>query len=330
MQQLIDAQGRKIEYLRVSVTDRCNYRCIYCMPPKGQGNIPHAEILSYEELLRLCRLMASMGVSRYKVTGGEPLCRKGVVGFIRSLKGLPGVEQTTLTTNGALLGPVVDPLADLGVDGINVSLDTLSQDRYAGMTRGGGEIATVLQAMAAAKARGIRVKVNVVPLMGRNEKDLLDLARFSLERGYHICFIELMPVGRGALYQGVPQEAVRKMLEQAFGPLEPLNRRIGNGPAEYFSVSGLDAGVGFISAVSKKFCSSCNRIRLTSSGFLKTCLHHNIGVDLKPFLRSGATDDDLARLIRDAVDKKPLAHEFDSPTLLEKRPERFYMNSVGG
>lgn len=326
---LFDSHGRKIEYMRLSLTDRCNFRCIYCMPPEGEDHIPHEEILTYEELLRLCRITASLGISRYKITGGEPLCRKGAVGFIRDLRSIPGVEQTTITTNGALLAPHVAALADMGVDGITVSLDSLDQARYSAISRSRMDVTGVLKAMADARQRGVRVKMNVVPLRGYNEDDLPDLTRFALEHGYHIRFIELMPVGRGRIYNGVPQDAIRRMVEENFGPLAPLDRIIGNGPAECWSVGDHKGSVGFISALSKKFCHSCNRIRLTSLGYLKTCLHHNIGIDLKPFLRGKAPDSELREAIISAVRKKPLAHEF-SRSPVRGEPKNFFMNSVGG
>lgn len=326
---LLDAHGRRIEYMRISLTDRCNYRCIYCMPPEGERFIPHDEILSYEEFLRLCRITASLGISRYKITGGEPLCRKGAVDFIRSLKALPGVAQTTITTNGSLLSQHVSELAAIGVDGVTVSLDSLDPGRFADITRSRADMSAVLAAMESAKNRGLRVKINVVPLKGRNDGELVELARFALSRGIHIRFIELMPVGAGRVYEGVPQEQVRAMIEAAFGPLRPLDRVIGNGPAECFSVPGQNGSIGFISALSKKFCHKCNRIRLTSLGYLKSCLHHDIGVDIKPLLRGGASDAELQEAIVSAVRRKPLSHEFSRSTEKDA-PKVFYMNSVGG
>ena len=326
---LLDSHGRRIEYMRISLTDRCNYRCVYCMPPEGERFIPHEEILSYEEFLRLCRITAALGISKYKITGGEPLCRKGAVEFIRNLKALPGVEQTTITTNGSLLGQYVPELAAIGVDGVTVSLDSLDPGRFANITRSRADLRAVTAAMEDAKSRGLRVKINVVPLKGRNDGELLDLAHFALSRGIHIRFIELMPVGTGRVYEGVPQEAVRAMMEDAFGPLRPLDRTIGNGPAECFSVPGQSGSIGFISALSKKFCHKCNRIRLTSLGYLKSCLHHDIGVEIKPLLRGGASDAELREAIVSAVRRKPLSHEF-SRAREEGAPKVFYMNSVGG
>ena len=325
---LTDGHGRRIDYIRLSLTDRCNFRCVYCMPPEGAAHIPHEEILSYEELIRFCRISAALGISRYKITGGEPLCRKGAVSFMRSLKLMPGVEQVTLTTNGALLAGRLDGLAEFGLDGINVSLDTLSSDRYHAITRSGASPEDVLNTLQKAKDRGFSVKINAVPLKGYNDRDILPLARHALENGFHLRFIELMPVGRAGLYEGIPQETIKRDIENRFGPLEPLGKRIGNGPAEHFSVRGHDGSVGFISALSKKFCHSCNRVRLTSSGYLKTCLHHDTGMEIKPLLRGGSTDGEIGRAIIEAVRQKPAAHAFRKPE--EGEATEFTMNSVGG
>ena len=326
---LYDTHGRKIDYIRISLTDRCNFRCVYCMPPEGEPHIPHDEILSYEELTRFCAITARLGISRYKITGGEPFCRKGAVDFIRNLKKLPGVEQTTITTNGAYLAKHVGDLAEIGVDGVNVSFDTLAQDHFSTITRSKVNVEDIKDAMAAVRARGIRVKMNAVPLRNHNEEDLPGLTRFALEHGYHIRFIELMPVGVGRIYEGIPQEEIRAMIEREFGPMTPLGRVIGNGPAECYSVGTHKGSVGFISAISKKFCHLCNRIRFTSLGYLKTCLHHNIGVDLKPLLRGNVSDEEIEASIIAAVQKKPKAHEFTRAPQ-EGEPKNFLMNSVGG
>lgn len=326
---LLDTHGRRIEYMRISLTDRCNYRCVYCMPPEGERFVPHSEILSYEELLRLSRITAGLGISKYKITGGEPFCRKGAVAFIRSLKAVPGVAQTTVTTNGSLLGPHIAELAAIGIDGVTVSLDSLNPGRFAELARSRTDVNVVLSAIQEAKRQGLRVKINVVPLRGRNDDELVDLALFALSRDIHIRFIELMPVGAGRVYKGVPQEEVRDMLEERFGLLHPLERVIGNGPAECFRVAGHGGSIGFISALSKKFCHKCNRIRLTSLGYVKSCLHHAVGADLKPLLRGGASDAQLRDAIVSAVKRKPLSHEF-ARARAQGGPVTFSMNSVGG
>lgn len=326
---LSDAHGRRIDYMRLSLTDRCNFRCVYCMPPEGRAHLPHAEILSYEELLRFCRISAALGISRYKVTGGEPLCRKGAMDFIRDLKGLPGVRQVTLTTNGALLRGFLPQLAEIGIDGINVSLDTLEPEHYRTVTGSSALPGEAIAAMREAKNLGILVKINAVPIAGHNDADLAPLARFALENGYHLRFIELMPVGQARTYRGVLQADIRRGMEREFGPLTPLGRRIGNGPAEHFTLAGHNGSLGFISALSKKFCHTCNRVRFTASGFLKVCLHHETGRDMKALLRGNASDQELAEAIRGAIREKPLSHCFEEAAN-PGGPKVFFMNSVGG
>ncbi len=324
---LQDTHGRIIDYMRISVTDRCNFRCVYCMPKEGEPFIPHAEILSYEELLRICRITSQLGISRYKITGGEPLCRKDVVSFIKNLKSLPGVRKVTLTTNGALLGTFADRLAEAGVETVNVSLDSLTQRNFNAITRSAVPVKDILAAMAKAKARGLRIKINVVPLDDFNRDDLAGLARHAVENGYHIRFIELMPVGLGLEYAGTDQSIIRQMAEREFGPLTLIKERMGNGPAICYSVEGSSGSIGFISALSDKFCRTCNRVRLTSSGFLKTCLHHDVGINLRELLRGGVDDAQLEAAIRDAVAQKPMAHNFSRLPGMQKTA---LMHSIGG
>ncbi len=324
---LLDSHGRIIDYVRISLTDRCNFRCLYCMPEDGEDYIPHAEVLSYEEILRLCKLLAGLGVRYYKITGGEPLCRKNAVGFIAELRQIEGVKETTLTTNGSLLARHVEELAGLGVEAINVSLDALDQATFSKLSRTDSKIADVLAALDRARVLGLRVKINTVPVRGQNEDELVPLTRYALEKGMGIRFIELMPVGQGNALQGIPLGEVRELIVQNFGALKPVQQKMGNGPAVCYEVGG--GVVGFIAAVTEKFCATCNRIRLTSSGYLKTCLHHNIGTDLKPLLRGGATDPELVVAILQAVSHKPLAHNFAFQKKRDKTQE-FLMHSVGG
>lgn len=324
---LADAFGRRITYARLSLTDRCNFRCLYCMPHEGMPFIPHEHIMSYEELLRLCRVMVSLGISRFKVTGGEPLCRKGAVGFIRDLARLPGVEEVSLTSNGALLEPHSAELATAGVRRITFSCDAFEQETFARLSRSDTSLQTVLRAMERAAENGMLVKVNTVPLKGYNDSQLVPLARYALERGYHIRFIELMPVGKARSLEGLPQDAIFAALAREFGPLLPVKRKTGNGPAVVYEVDGYPGLIGFIAALSGRFCDSCNRVRLTATGFLKTCLCHDAGVDCRTSARSGATDEQLASLIRNAVRDKPLGHTF---SFAGQEQSPFFMNSVGG
>ena len=324
---LRDGFNRRIEYARLSLTDRCNFRCIYCMPHDGLPFIPHERIMSYEEMLRLCRIMASLGITKFKVTGGEPLCRKGAAGFIRELAALPDVTDVTLTTNGSLLEPHLDFLAKSGLRGVTFSCDGMDQATFAAIARTDSPLDAVKESMAKAAALGLRVKINTVPLKGYNDGQLVALARYALERGYHIRFIELMPVGRGRTLSGVPQEELFATMEREFGGLERVRERTGNGPAVVYRVPGYPGRVGFIAALSERFCTACNRVRLTSTGFLKTCLCHEAGVDLREPARSGASDEALRETIRRAVAEKPSGHSF---SFAATGGREFFMNSVGG
>jgi cyclic pyranopterin phosphate synthase len=324
---LFDGRGRHIDYLRISLTDRCSFRCLYCMPPEGAPHIAHNDILRYEEILRLCAVMAGAGVRRYKITGGEPLCRKGAADFIRSLKRLSGVESVTLTTNGHLLGPLLSDLMDAGLDSITFSLNALSQEIFSRVTRSAARVADILAVMEAAGRTGLRIKLNVVPLRGVNEAELLPLAHFALERGWQIRFIELMPLGAGMGCEGVPGDEIKATLEAALGAMTPLERAGGNGPAQCVSIAAYPGSIGFINAVSHAFCSRCNRLRLTAAGFLKTCLHHSHGLDLKKQLRRGASDEELELAVRQAALGKPDGHAFARPA--QDSPP-FFMHSIGG
>jgi cyclic pyranopterin phosphate synthase len=316
-----------MEYARLSLTDRCNFRCIYCMPHEGVPFISHAQILSYEEILHICGIMTSLGITRFKITGGEPLCRKGAVGFIRDLARLPGVAEVTLTTNGAFLEPHLEDLAKSGLRGVTFSCDAFVQETFAVIARTSTVLDTVKHAMERTAALGLRVKINTVPLKGYNDEQLVPLARFALERGYHIRFIELMPVGNGRALSGVPQKELFASMEREFGALKRVRERTGNGPAVVYSVAGYAGRIGFIAAISERFCDSCNRVRLTSTGFLKTCLCHDAGVDLRTPARNGASDEDLRAMILKTVVDKPAGHAFFFTANGEKD---FFMNSVGG
>lgn len=322
---LQDTFGRAINYMRISITDRCNFRCVYCMPLEGIPNIPHMEILSFEEMLHFCSIAARLGITRYKITGGEPFCRSGATEFMGALKKLPGVQQVTVTTNGALLYKHAEALAQMGIDSVTVSLDSLDPERYAAITRSRFRLDTVMAGIECLEKLGVPLKINTVPMKGINDEDLVPLVEYALGKNHHIRFIELMPVGNAQQYAGISPEEVRTTLEGAFGPMLHTDRHFGNGPAEYFTVDGYKSCVGFISALSHKFCSSCNRVRLTARGFLKACLHHPVGVDIKPLVRENRSDEAIEGALREALAKKPRSHTFE-----EKDGTLFYMSSVGG
>lgn len=317
--------GREIDYLRISVTDRCNLRCRYCMPEEGVTPLRREEILSYEELLRLCRIFIDLGVNRFKVTGGEPLVRRGICDFIAALKAVEGVDSVTLTTNGALLAGYMPALLRAGIDGINISLDSPERRRYAEITRRDllPEVLRGLEAAAALPA--FKLKLNCVILPSASE-DWLKLADFAGDREIAVRFIERMPLGGAGNFELTSEAEVKSVLESVYGPLIPVERRLGPGPAVYYKLEGFKGLIGFISALSHKFCRSCRRLRLTSTGFLKTCLQYEAGVNLRPLLAEGA--DRLRQAAAEAIYRKPAEHFFDISELPQR--ERAAMNRIGG
>ncbi len=321
-----DACGRTINYLRVSVTDRCNLRCCYCMPCQGIASIPHDQVLSLEEIKRICAIMAALGISKIKITGGEPLVRKGVVGLIGEIKQLPNIEQVTLTTNALSLAQHLPELCRHHLDGINISLDTLDQETYQQLTRCDG-LDAALSALDQAITSGIPIKINCVPIKGVNDKELVNMARFAQEKVTAVRFIELMPMGLAAGFEGVAMQTIKAALEQEFGPLISSNVRIGNGPAKYYSINHFAGKIGFIDAISHCFCDQCNRLRLTADGKLKLCLAQDAYLDIKTPLRAGANDAELSKLIAAAINSKPLHHDF---ALQPTKTEKSNMFSIGG
>lgn len=305
---MLDALGREIDYMRVSVTDRCNLRCKYCMPC-DLPSIPHDSVLRYEEFLRLCGIAAGIGVRNIKVTGGEPLARKGCVAFIRELKRLPGIEHVTLTTNGVLLGPRVAELAEMGLDGVNISLDSLDAETSLRIT-GSESLPAALRALHGAVDAGLRVKVNFVPLKGWNDSEIVHMARLAEKLPVDVRFIELMPTACGEQFERVPGSEVLELLLREYPDLEPDCSRHGFGPARYYRSERLKGGVGLIDSVSNHFCGACNRVRLTSEGFLKLCLFHGEGLDLRGMLRAGASDAEIREAMAGAVREKPERHFF--------------------
>ena len=249
------------------------------MASEGLPFIQHGDILSYEEMLRVCAGLAALGVNRYKVTGGEPLCRKGAVGFMKQLAALPRVREVSLTTNGSLAPPHLEELAEAGIKAVTFSLDALEPAILRKITRSASGPEEILRAMDQAAELGMRVKINTVPLKDVNESQLIPLALYALERAWQIRFIELMPVGEGRQLAGVPPEELFALLESEFGPLEKVGYKTGNGPAVMYGLQNYPGLVGFIAALSGRFCDFCNRIRLVSTGSLKTCLCHDAGAD---------------------------------------------------
>ena len=325
---MIDGQGRSIDYLRISVTDRCNLRCVYCMPPEGVEWMPHDDMLSYEEIIRLCTLFARRGIRKVRLTGGEPLARKGLAQLVAGIKAIDGIESIAMTTNGIALADQLPDLLAAGLTAVNVSLDTLDRAQYAAITRR-DKLPQALESLyAALDAPGLRVKLNCVP-MGDNDEQLVPLAALARDHDLAVRYIELMPIGLGGDLPGRTEEQVRAKLEAAFGPMTPCGDSLGAGPGHYFTVPGFVGKIGFISAMTHQFCHQCNRVRLTATGFLKTCLQYETGVDLRALLRSGAGDEAIDQAIAAAILQKPLRHHF-CDAAGQREDERRNMNQIGG
>lgn len=324
-----DKEGRIIDYLRISITDRCNLRCIYCMPEEGICQIEHEKILTYDEIVRVCEVFAEHGLKKIKITGGEPLVRKDVVNLIKKLKEIPGITSVTITTNGVLLEAYYDTLVDAGIDAITVSLDTLNPDLYGKITRR-QELKRVLKGIQKAITENkVRLKINCVPVFDPDEQDIFALFEYAREFDVDIRFIEMMPIGLGKQFSFVSEDSIKAMIEEKYGPMTPCFEKRGNGPCRYYSVLGLTGKVGFISAVSHKFCDSCNRVRLTSDGFLKTCLQYDYGVSLKPLLAKNAAKEELWDAMERAIRSKPKAHHFEEKKA-DNKDEVRVMSQIGG
>ncbi len=420
---MIDRCGRTIDYLRISVTDRCNLRCIYCMPENGVKLVDRSLLLREEEILRICRIMAELGITKIKLTGGEPLLHVRMPELVEQIKAIPGIKKVTLTTNGILLKDQMAKLAGAGLDAVNVSLDTRSRECFQKITRKdsldqslegikealrypevsvkincvplgiqGQDICQVAELAkehpvhvrfiemmpigCALRYPEVSVKINCVPL-GIQGQDICQVAELAKEHPVHVRFIEMMPIGCGTEFHGMSEKELTDILEAEFGPLkvyqgEPLGNGpsryyeaegfqgklgfisamsekeltdileaefgplkvyqgepLGNGPSRYYEAEGFQGKLGFISAVSHKFCGECNRIRLTSQGFLKTCLQYTAGRDLREIIRNGGTDEELKDVIREALNEKPDGHHF-----LEKAKkddtEKLCMSQIGG
>ncbi|MFQ5736490.1 MAG: GTP 3',8-cyclase MoaA [Thermodesulfobacteriota bacterium] len=315
MKKLVDAYERKIDYLRISVTDRCNLRCVYCMPPEGIELVESSGILRYEEFLRIARIAVGHGVSKIRVTGGEPLVRKGIIEFLSSLASLDGLDDLSLTTNGVLLKEYAPRLKAAGLRRVNVSLDSLKRERFEKMTRG-DNLCQVLEGLDAAEAAGLTpVKINMVAIKGFNDDEILAFARMSLERPYHVRFIEYMPFNTQEGWQRdkcLSAKELKDMIEKGVGALEPVTEKKGSaGPAKRYRFKGAPGEVGFISPISEHFCGSCNRLRLTSDGKIRNCLFSDREVDLRAAMRGGAGDEVIEELLFRAVMEKPQGHQIN-------------------
>ena len=323
---MLDRYGRVINYLRISVTDRCNLRCCYCMP-EGVQDVGMKNILTFEEIWEIVRTGVSLGITHIRITGGEPLVRKGCVDLIRGIREIPGVETITMTTNGVLLGNYGRQLKEAGVDGVNISLDTLDPEEFYKIT-GKRELQEVLVGIRAAKTAGLPVKLNAV---NRKELEPIPLVRYAQEENLPLRFIEMMPVGYGKKYVGRSNEELRETLEAVCGKAECMTNReelsrMGSGPAVYYQFSDLKVPVGFISAIHGKFCDTCNRVRLTAEGYLKLCLCYDEGENLRRVLREGEKEN-LRTIMEQTIFRKPAAHCFEHPAEMTETHE---MVKIGG
>ncbi len=319
-----DKYGRSIDYLRISVTDRCNLRCTYCMPEDGVESFSHSDILSYDEIIRTVKIFTTIGIRKLKITGGEPLVRKGLPILIGELNKMKEIDDITLTTNGLLLKENLPALIENGIKGINISLDTIDKSKYFSLTRR-DKLDDVLEAIEEAKKYNISLKINTV-IMSK-EQDFIAIANFSKDSNIHVRFIEMMPIGEGNI-NDVSSDYVFKQLEKAFGNLSSYNKKLGNGPAVYFHPPGFVGKIGFISAISHKFCNDCNRIRLTSQGFLKTCLQYDHGIDIRKLLRDNRSDGYIRDRIIDTLSNKPLSHQFDNKNVAARDKKKMFQ--IGG
>lgn len=324
---LIDSHGRRINYLRLSVTDRCNLRCSYCMPPEGIPRLQHGDMLSYEELLRVASEAVALGIEKIRITGGEPLVRKGLLGFIERLAAIPGLKELVLTTNGLLLREMALPLRRAGIQRLNISLDSLQPATFNQITRG-GDLARVLDGISAAEEAGFPpVKINMVVMRGINDDELLEFAALTLHKPYTVRFIEYMPTlqDRQWSVHSLDGREILKRIEQHF-PLLPLVSAEMGGPSRNFKIKGAAGAIGIITPISGHFCESCNRIRISASGLARGCLFANTAVDLKLCLRgtgNGDIQETLRRIVRDKPGQHHLADE-----LAEQ--ETVAMSRIGG
>lgn len=322
---MFDSTRREIHYLRLSVTDLCNLRCRYCMPD-GVEKLEREAVLTYEEFLRLAALFAQCGIDTVRVTGGEPLVRKNVAQLVAGLKAIPGIRKVTMTTNGILLEQQLPALLAAGLDSVNISLDTLRPEVFRQITAR-DEFAAVQAGLQAALESGIPVKLNCVPQAGVNEGELEDLAALVENRPLQVRFIEMMPIGYGAAMPCISGPELRQRFARRWPELQPLTEAaFGDGPAVYYTVPGWQGSIGFIAAVHGKFCASCNRVRLTSQGFLRPCLASEAGCDLRALLRSGADDTQLLAAIRETIWAKPREHHFEDSSM----PATRGMYRIGG
>ncbi len=323
-----DSSGRRIHYLRLSLTDRCNLRCIYCMPENGNEFHPRTDILTDDELVRIVRLFASLEFDRVRLTGGEPTVRPNLVSLVEQIANTPGIKEVAMTTNAMLLAKIAEPLAKAGLKRVNVSMDTLDAEQFAQMTRF-GRLEAVWQGILAAERAGLKpIKLNAVIMRGYNENEIASLARLTLDHPWDMRFIEVMPLGSIAEFQMnslVPVAEMKERIQAELGPLEELEWS-GHSPFRPYRLKNAQGTIGFISSVSDPFCDGCNRVRMTTDGKIRLCLLRDDEVDILTPLRNGASDEELYNLIREGIYRKPSGHGLAEHYF----PHDHVMSSIGG
>ncbi len=305
---LRDPYNRRIDYLRISITDKCNLKCVYCAPAKKIKNFDKSEVLTFEEIVRFVNIVRKNGLRKIRITGGEPLMKKNITGLISSIK-QTGIQDLSLTSNGIMLPELADELKKAGLDRVNISLDTMDPGKYRSITNG-GDINRVWQAVKEAERVDLSpVKINVVPIRGLNDDEILSFASLTFEKNYHVRFIEFMPVGKNEMWRKDRCIDSKEVLERisAIGSLERLSFR-GKGPSRNFRLKGARGVIGIISPISDHFCGVCNRLRLTINGKIRPCLFSQVEIDIKTPMRSGASDIEIEQLFYDAIKVKPQRH----------------------
>ena len=338
---LIDGFGRQITYLRISLTDRCNLRCVYCMPEDGVQLLSHSEMLSYEEILRFVSVLAGYGVNKIRITGGEPLVRKGVVNFIEKLNNIGGIKDIAMTTNGILLDRYAQDLYNAGLKRINISLDSLDNEIFSKLTRG-GNLDSVLKGINIAKAAGFKpIKINTVLMRGDNDKELLNFINFAVKNELNLRFIEYMPIGQNISRAITSKELIDK-IKIEYKDFEPKKVDDCSVSKEYYfsAQKNNKAVIGFISPLSEHFCNDCNRLRITASGKLRLCLFYDEEYDIKEILNSSASDEDIYKYLLDILQKKRQTHSFNNKNNKNEADNlhngniatdgNIYMNKIGG
>ena len=323
---MIDKFGRKIDYLRISVTENCNLKCIYCIDENNILNSCNNDILTDDEIVKIATECARLGIKKIRITGGEPLVRKNIESLIYKLKCINGIEEIYITTNGVLLHTKIEDLKKNGLTGVNISLDSLNKDRFKKLTKF-DKLQDVLLSIDKALELGLKVKINTVIVDDINKDEIIDFVNLTKDKNLDIRFIELMPIGVGKVYKGVSNQEIRDLIKDNFNNIIEIGKEKSSGPAKYIKVDDALGKVGFISAMSNCFCEECNRVRITPEGFLKQCLHFDYGISLRDLIRKGISDQDLKIKIEETIYNKPEKHLFNQN---KEHEEIRFMNQIGG